>query len=92
MKKKQYLKLKKKVTSIAVRWCAKDIRPFDIVNDIGFMEMAEYLFSVGANHANVDISTIIPSNRTVSRNVNITFKSILDGILPEIIEAFDSSK
>lgn len=84
--------IKKKTTQIAVRWCAKNIRPFDIVTDDGFQEMAQYFIKIGASHGNISVSTIIPSSKTVSRNVRTTFQSVLDSITPEIKEAFNSGK
>ena len=49
--------------------CAIDIRPFSIIEGIGFRKFAEKLIAIGAKHGNVAADDILPSARTVSRYV-----------------------
>ena len=49
--------------------CAIDIRPFSIVEGIGFRKFAEKLIAIGAKYGNVSADDLLPSARTVSRHV-----------------------
>jgi hypothetical protein len=50
--------------------CAIDIRPFAIVEGIGFRKLAEKLIAIGAKHGNLSVDDVLPSARTVSRHVH----------------------
>ena len=52
-----------------VNMCTKDIRPFTVVDGIGFKALATKLVALGAKHGNIDADDALPSERTVSRHV-----------------------
>ena len=60
---------KTELVNVISNMCATDIRPFSIVEGVGFRRFAEKLISIGAKHGNVSVDDILPSARTVSRHV-----------------------
>lgn len=61
--------LKKDLTTKIVEFCAKDVRPMEIISGQGFTNLAQFLIELGATHGNIVISTILPHPTTVSRHV-----------------------
>ena len=60
---------KSELADAVVNMCAKDIRPFSVVDGIGFRALATMLVALGAKHGCIDIDDALPSERTVSRHV-----------------------
>jgi hypothetical protein len=58
------------ITNACVNLCIKDLRPFDVVEDEGFMELASCLINLGAKYDNVEAKQILPHSTTVSRNIH----------------------
>jgi len=58
-----------KITDDIVRFCAKDIRPFSVVEGAGFLELASELISLGAKYGNIPVKDVLLSARTLSRHV-----------------------
>jgi len=52
-----------------VKMCAKDIRPFSIVEGAGFKAFAQKLIAVGHKYGDVSIDEILPSSTTVSHHM-----------------------
>ena len=82
-------KVKQNVTKKCVYFCCKDIRPFNIVNGDGFVELAQELIYVGATYGNVAVSSVMPCNVTISNrcgdmaqerrdDLSLTLQSLLD--------------
>ena len=46
--------------------CVIDIRPFSIVEGIGFRK-----FAIGAKHGNISVADFLPFAQTVSRHVTV---------------------
>jgi hypothetical protein len=47
-------------------FCAADLRPFGVVDGIGFQKMAQHFITIGHKYGNVPVSTILPSRTTVA--------------------------
>jgi len=60
---------KSELADVVVDMCAKDIRPFSIVEGVGFKALAAKLVSIGAKYGTLDVDDALPSERTVSRHV-----------------------
>jgi len=58
------------VTESIVRFCARDIRPFNIVEGEGFRDLAHKLIHLGAKYGDIPASEVLPSGRTLSRHVD----------------------
>ncbi len=61
--------IKRALTKTIVQFCAKDIRPMEIISGKGFSKLAQHLISIGATFGNAEIKTILPHPTTISRNV-----------------------
>jgi len=61
---------KSELTDMIVDMCAKDIRPFCIVEGGGFRAVAGKLVALGSKYGKFDIEDALPSERTVSRHVD----------------------
>lgn len=61
--------IKKLTTNKLVEFCAKDIRPFEIVLGEGFKNIAQHLWSMGALCGDMDVTNVLPHPTTISRNV-----------------------
>ncbi len=84
--------IKKALTVKLVEFCGKDVRPMEIISGGGFKSLAQFLISVGAEHGNIDISTILPHPTTVSRHIVDVKKSVNDKIFPIICNAMINSE
>lgn len=84
--------LKRALTKTIVEFCAKDIRPMEIVSGKGFMRLVQHIMSIGATYGNIDISTILPHPTTVSRNVAKVKKEIHQKIFPIIEKAMEKGE
>ncbi|KAL1469835.1 hypothetical protein MTO96_040845 [Rhipicephalus appendiculatus] len=62
--------IKGTLTSACVKWCAKDMRPFDVVYDDGFLKVADVLIAIGAKYGSISARTAIPHPTTVSCRVS----------------------
>jgi len=58
------------VTECIVRFCARDIRPFNVVEGEGFKDLADKLIHLGAKYGDIPASEVLPSGRTLSRHVD----------------------
>lgn len=76
--------IKKKFTSIIVEWCAKDIKPFDMIIGNGFKKFVQEAVNVGSQYGNIDINYVLPDPRTISRNISSTYTKLIEDIRPEI--------
>lgn len=72
------------MTTPCVHFCAKHIRPFDVVSGDGFIEVANVLISLGACYGQVDACADLPSPTTVSRKVADVAETMQGKIVPEI--------
>ena len=68
--------------------CAIDIRPFSIVEGIGFRKLAERLITIGAINRKVSTDDLRPSARTVSRHVYSEAEKKPDEFIVREAEAF----
>lgn len=78
---------KKYMTTKIVGFCAKDVRPMEIVSGEGFKSLAQHFVRVGATLGNIDISTILPHPTTISRHVADLKKESLKKLFPIIENA-----
>ncbi len=60
---------KSKLTDLIVNMCGTDIRPFCIVEGVGFHTVATKLIEIGSAYGSIDSSDVLPSGRTVSRHL-----------------------
>ena len=81
--------IKKQITESLVNFCAKDIRPFSIVDGEGFKEFCQTLIMIGAKNGNLDINDVMPSRVTVSRKVEDKY-NLLKSQFKESISKNDS--
>lgn len=84
--------IKKALTEKLVEFCGKDVRPMEIVSGDGFKNLAQFLISVGAEHGNVDVSTIFPHPTTISRHIADVKKNVHEKIFPTIRNAILNSE
>lgn len=78
--------LKTILTSKTVEWCAKDIRPFDVIKDHDFKELGQNLIKIGATHGNIKIGDILVNPTTISRNVEKACIELKEKLIPELSE------
>lgn len=78
------INVKADVTKMFVRWCAKDLRPFEISKDEGLRDLFQHSVRIGTLYGNINVSSVVPSPRTVSRNVDIEYNSKVKALFPEI--------
>lgn len=71
-------------------WCAGNLRPFDVVSDEYFVQIAQNLVSFGAKLGNFDVKRTIPHETTISRNIQTQYDRMLLSILPEVETAVDA--
>lgn len=82
--------LKKLITTKLVEFCARDIKPFEIVAGEGFRALMQLIWSLGAFYGNKDVACILPHPTTISRNVKSIKKERLQQILPRIENAIEN--
>ena len=58
--------LKRAMTKTIVEFCAKDIRPMEIIKGKGFVQLVQHIISIGATYVNM---SILPHPTTISRNI-----------------------
>lgn len=82
---------KEKVLKSAVKFVAKDLRPFESVQGDGFIQLAHTLWNMGAKNGFISTETmkkVLPSPQTVSRHVEITaanWKLLMINMLQTVI-------
>ncbi|KAG4073225.1 hypothetical protein HA402_013485 [Bradysia odoriphaga] len=79
--------LKKIITAKSVEFCAKDMKPFEIVAGEGFRSLIQHTWSLGAFYGNKDVGCILPHPTTISRNVSSIKEQKEQQILPVIENA-----
>lgn len=79
--------IKKLTTAKLVEFCAKDLRPFEIVLGEGFKKLIQHIWSMGAIYGDMDVSCILPHPTTISRNVAAIKEKKQQKILPVIEDA-----
>lgn len=80
---------KKLVTQKIVQFCAKDVRPMDIISGEGFKNLAQHLVSL---YGNIDISTILPHATTISRHIAEVKAETLKRVFPIIENAMKNGE
>lgn len=62
---------KNKVTEAFVTFCAKDRKPFGVVNGDGMLELCQTFVELGSKYGNFNVSSsnIIPTDRTISNRI-----------------------
>lgn len=83
--------IKKLVTEKLVEFCAKDMRPFSIVEGEGFRNLVQFLWSMGAIYGNqiTDITCILPHPTTISRNVAAIKEEMMQAVIPIVKSAIE---
>lgn len=76
--------IKKVTTQKLVEFCAKDIRPFDIVKGDGFIVIAQHFWTMGSIYGDMDVRSVLPHPTTISRNVAAVKKERLEKLIPVI--------
>lgn len=59
-----------------MKWCAEDLRPFEIVDDRGFRDIAQDLVQL--------VADVLPSSRTVSRITTAEYQEIMKEVVKEV--------
>jgi hypothetical protein len=67
---------------------SKDIVPFEIASENGFVEVAQFLIDVGAKYGAVSAKELLPHLTTISRNLNETVTILRDSVSKEVKDAF----
>lgn len=81
---------KNKIKEAATNFVSKDLRPFEAVNCVGFIELVKVFIYIGAKYGNLsdsDLRNVIPSPQTISRNVSskaVSIKTNLHSFIKEI--------
>jgi len=79
-----YRKAKKQITTSVVQFCAKDIRPFNIVEGEGFKGVARELINIGAKYGRIQVEQVLPCGQTISNNVDETYKKLKEAVNEEL--------
>ena len=84
--------LKKRMTRLCVKLCGKDSRPFNVVSGEGFKDLLQECIRIGATHGEVDVRDILPTPRTVSRNVAAITDQLREKVVPEVARAMKEGR
>ncbi|KAH8022077.1 hypothetical protein HPB51_021529 [Rhipicephalus microplus] len=76
--------IKGNLTTACVKCCAKDIQPFDVVCDDGFLNAADELIAIGAKYGSISARTGIAHPTTVSRRLSEVANELREVAMPEI--------
>lgn len=74
--------IKKVTTRKLVEFCAKDIRPFEIVKGEGFKIIAQHFWTMGSIYGDRDVTSVLPHPTTISRNVSAIKTEKLEKLVP----------
>ena len=80
-------KAKEPILEKCTKVCAKDMRPFVLFESDPFIELAQALVDIGAQHGHCDAKELLPSGVTVSRHTQKTYTSLRADLLPVIKKA-----
>lgn len=84
--------VKETMTSACVRWCAKNMRPYDVVSDDGFLKLADHLIAAGARYGNISAKDLLPHPTTVSRKVAEMASTLREEMKPSITAAVKEAR
>ncbi|CAF4163573.1 unnamed protein product, partial [Rotaria sordida] len=59
-----------KMKDLSVKWVCGDIRPFSILDDIGFRNLAQECVRLGGVHRIFDINEVLRGEKSISRHVS----------------------
>ncbi|CAF1577439.1 unnamed protein product, partial [Didymodactylos carnosus] len=70
-KKSLQKKKEENVTKLLAEWCALNLRPISVVQDSGFLSLAQEFVNIGNNcgPVPVDVKYLIPCRKTLSREI-----------------------
>lgn len=92
LSKEMVNKEKKETTDKLVGFCAADVRAFQVVTGVGFVNLAQHFVSVGARRGVIDVSTILPHPTTISRNVSKVRSEKLEIIFPILQKSIENDE
>lgn len=69
---------------LAVKFVSRDIRSFETVSGVGFLELAQGLIDVGARAGRVDAQQLLPDPTTASRRLKKCAEDTRQSIIPEL--------
>jgi len=78
---------KDKLVDLCVKFCALDLRPFNVVNGQGFKKVTQALVNIGADYGRVDAESVLPHSSTISRRTSTVAEKIRQKFLPEVKQA-----
>jgi len=81
---------KDNLTNICVKFCAVDLRPFNVVNGDGFRHLAQALVNIGADHGKVDVESVLPHSSTISRKMHTVAERVREKFMPEVKLALEN--
>jgi len=84
--------VKSKFVELCVNFCAKDIRPFTVVSEEGFKDVAQELIRIGSVYGNVPVNDVLPNPTTVSRNICKTADQVRNKISANILPFVQSGR
>ena len=76
---------KDKIKDKCVLICVKNLHPFNFVE--GFKELPQELINTGAKYGTVDVASVLPHSKTVSRHLEQMADQIRCEIVPKIKDA-----
>lgn len=79
--------IKKDFSTKLVKWCAQDLRPFEIVDDCGFREIAQELVELGSKMGKFNVTDVLPSSRTVSRTTTEEYGRVMKDVVKGVTSA-----
>lgn len=89
---KTVTKEKQIITHKVVEFCARDVRPYEIITGQGFLNLVQYFVSIGAKYGEIDVKTVLPHPTTVSRHVSDVRDEMQAKVLPIIEEAINKGE
>lgn len=84
--------LKRALTQTIVEFCSKDIRPMEIISGEGFVRLIQHVASIAATYGNINMSTILPSPTTISRNMAKVKNDLHQKLFPIIEKVMENGE
>jgi len=79
------LAAKSEIMESVVMMCACDIRPFRVVEDDGFCQLADKLIGIGAKYVALSAADVLPSTSTVSRHLYDVVAAEKEKLMPKLV-------
>ncbi|CAF1209747.1 unnamed protein product [Adineta ricciae] len=76
----------KRMKDLQANWICKDIRPFAIIEDDGFREIAQELVSLGAKYGNIEVGRVLRSSKIIGLHIQELAQSHREKVRLQFVE------